>query len=298
MAYGDSQELHDRIQALEEVLRSTLNELENLRKASDSLADKAGTGLDCFKVLDVMGMLKPSPESEELLDTIISVATVSVEAEGGSILLLDETGTQLVFSAVHGEKADELKHFKVAIGQGIAGFVVASGQPLNVQDLAENAQWNRSISEAIQFATHSILAVPIVSGSSVLGVLETVNKVGGGGFSEQDMELLTQFATIVGAAVEKRHMFLLGQSLLAAAKERLGATDIVPGSREVVAAMASGLERASASHEYRMALEIATRIVSIVTRRPQDAQLCLDILNAVHARLEFRPLSLGGSLRR
>jgi transcriptional regulator with GAF, ATPase, and Fis domain len=295
--------LDDRIQNLEGLLQSALRELEDLRMTSGTRLPEgeAGPCSDCFEVLDVMGMLRTSPEAEELLDTIIDVATVSIGAEAGSILLLDEAETHLVFAAVHGEKASDLKHFKLAIGQGIAGFVVASGQPLCVQDVAENEQWDRSIAEAVQFETHSILAVPVVCGSRVLGVLETVNKLGGGGFLPGDMEILSQFAKIAGAAVEKRNMLLMGQSLLTAAKERLRADEVVPGGKgDVLAAMVSGLETMRASDEYRLALEIAAKIVNIAARSRRDAELCLTVLNAFQSRLESptHRLGFGGPLKK
>jgi len=52
-----------------------------------------------------------------------------------------------------------------------------------------------------------------------------------------------------------------------------------------------------ASDEYRMALEIATKIVSIATRSRGDAELCLKVLTAFHSRLESQTGGLGfGSL--
>ena len=60
---------------------------------------------------------------DKLLQLIIESATGVVQAEAASLLLLDPTSGSLYFKVATGDKSEQVKDFKVKIGQGIAGHV-------------------------------------------------------------------------------------------------------------------------------------------------------------------------------
>ena len=71
---------------------------------------------------------------DKLLRLIIESATGVVQAEAASLLLLDPKINALYFKVATGAKGDEVKDFTVKVGQGIAGHVARTGQPLLFAD--------------------------------------------------------------------------------------------------------------------------------------------------------------------
>jgi len=296
MESEQSHEHEARIAQLEAALASATEQVAALRQELSG-REGAGEPIDletCLTTLDTMGILSTSEGGDDLLDTIVEVATRSVRAEAGSLLLVTEDQEHLVFEAVHGEKADELREFKIQLGQGIAGFVAASGQPLCVTDVGESEQWDKSISEAIQFDTESILAVPALVGGHTVGVLEVVNKTDGGAFTQEDIELLSQFAKIAGAAVERRAIASLTASMLAALKDQAAADEseaLSPAATRLLGA----LEQLRGSEAHRQALLLAAEIEGICSRGPDAAELCRGIMTAASAYVSKRKSALNFS---
>jgi len=282
------QDCEQRIEKLAEALGTVAAELTRLRQDVAEARGRAATSdlARCITALDALGLLGTSRDADDLLDTIVAVATKSTHAEGGSLLLVTDDRQHLVFEAVHGEKAAELAELKLQMGQGIAGFVATTGQPLCVADVAESEQWDRSISEAIQFETQSILAVPVMAGSRTVGVLEVVNRMGGEGFEQADIELLSQFAQIAGAAVDKRDMMALSKSLLVAMKERDQTDDIASELTE-------SLEQLQASDRHQQAMEMAIAVETICAVGPDQARACAKVIAALSEALSTSGGPLG-----
>jgi GAF domain-containing protein len=78
-----------------------------------------------------------------LLQSVVEVARSVFSAAASSVFLVDSATGDLVFEAVSGEGEDELvgRHFPG--GTGIAGWVVTSGQPMLVDDLADATEFAR-----------------------------------------------------------------------------------------------------------------------------------------------------------
>ncbi|HDQ72896.1 MAG TPA: GAF domain-containing protein, partial [Chloroflexi bacterium] len=91
----------------------------------------------------------------------------------------------------------------------VAGWVVQKGQSLIVDDAQNDPRFDFSSKADAQstFTTRSILAVPLFSRDRVIGVLEAINKVGGGKFTEEDVELLTVLADQAAVAVQNALLF-------------------------------------------------------------------------------------------
>ena len=285
-----SPQYEERIDRLERTLAAATEEVAGLRRKLDE-THSAGEPIDmdaCLTTLDAMGLLATSEEADDLLDTIVEVAAKTIGAEAGSLLLEDEDGEHLIFGAVHGEKADELREFRIKLGQGIAGFVAASGQPLCVADVARSEQWDPSISEAIQFKTQSILAVPALAGERTVGVLEVVNKADGGEFEQSDIELLSRFAKIAGAAVERRAMASLSASMLATLKDQASDHEAGLASR-----LKAALESLQASETHKQALQLATEIERLCATSTDAAAFCQQVLHAASAHLAKRESMFG-----
>ena len=153
-------------------------------------------------VLDVTKAYRSIIHIDVLLSTIVSTAAETVGAEAGSILLYDDDGA-LRFQTAHGRAAGAVKPMTVAKGQGIAGWVAATGQSAIVNDVSSDSRFEDRFDLETGFSTRSVLAVPLIFDENVIGVIELLNKTGDGGtFDEDDESLLDGLADQAAISIE------------------------------------------------------------------------------------------------
>jgi len=138
---------------------------------------------------------------DELLELIIDTATRMVQAKASSLLLLDKKTKKLHFKVATGEKGEEVMKFEVNLGQGIAGFVAQTGEPLLIPDVSKEPRWYKEISESIGFETRSIACVPMKADGEIIGVVEIIDKEDGSPIQNEDMFTLTVFAELASKAI-------------------------------------------------------------------------------------------------
>jgi signal transduction protein with GAF and PtsI domain len=88
-------------------------------------------------------------DPDDLLELIIDTATRMVRAKASSLLLLDKKTKKLRFKVATGAKGMEIMQFEFNLGQGIAGYVAETGEPLLIPDVTKDPRWYKEISESI-----------------------------------------------------------------------------------------------------------------------------------------------------
>lgn len=132
-----------------------------------------------------------------------------VEGQAWSLLLLDEDHNQLYFKAALGTNSDKLSEVRLRVGEGVAGKVAQTGQPMIVDDAPNSPFFNAGVDKLTDFHTQNILAVPLKTRGRVTGVLEILNKMGGKGsrFVEEDLETVMLFLEPAAIALENATLF-------------------------------------------------------------------------------------------
>jgi putative nucleotidyltransferase with HDIG domain len=126
--------------------------------------------------------------------------------KANSILLLDKKKNELYFRIALGEKKDEIKKIVLPVGEGIAGWVAKSGEPLIVNDVSVDPRFSKRTDELTKFKTKSILCVPIKFHNEILGVLEVLNKSNDEEFTDQDLQYLTVLASQAAVALNNSQL--------------------------------------------------------------------------------------------
>ncbi len=84
-------------------------------------------------------------------------------------------------------------------GGGIAGHVALTGQAINVVDAYAHPLFDAQWDVMTGYKTEALVAIPIRNrAGDILGVLEIMNKIGGGSFSNWDVNVAKQFAFSTG----------------------------------------------------------------------------------------------------
>ncbi len=158
-------------------------------------------------LLELGRLLNSTLELDEVLDHLVTRAGELVQCEGTSLLLLDDSGSSLVFTIAKGEKGRALQERRLPLGSGIAGWVAEQGKPVIVRDVHEDARFYPGCDEEIGFDTRSILAAPLTVRGRIIGVIEAVNSTQPGGFVEEDLSLFTAFANLTAIAIENARLY-------------------------------------------------------------------------------------------
>lgn len=156
---------------------------------------------------EVSEILNSSLEDSEIVRRATEVATKLVDAEAGSLLLVDERTGDLTFDIVVGEKGTQLRALRMKAGEGIAGTVAKTNEPLIVNDAQKDPRVARQLDEQTGFRTRSLICVPVRAHGKTLAVLEAVNKRGGRGFSNWDLIEFTSLANQIAIALENSRLF-------------------------------------------------------------------------------------------
>ncbi len=147
-------------------------------------------------------MADPGPDERELLTSVVRVARSIFGAAASSIFLLDRDAGELVFEAVSGEGEDALVGTRFPADRGIAGWVAVSGEPVVVDDLADNPVFARDLAERTHHIPQSIMAVPIFHRAEVLGVLQVLDPHPQSRSSIGDLDLLMMFGDQAGLSLQ------------------------------------------------------------------------------------------------
>jgi len=185
-------------------------------------------------------------------------------AEASSLLVLEPETGKLQFVVARGTAGPALKSTTVDLGQGIAGWVAQTGEPLLIPDAYRDARFDPSYDERTGFHTRSILTVPIVIKGEIAGVVQVMNKVSAEVFDERDLRLFQSFASMASIALENARLFertrrmaddlreaLEAERRLAIEKEKMGAyvpkaaVDEIVRNREQKLALGGKLVRAT-----------------------------------------------------
>ena len=115
--------------------------------------------------------------------------------------LLDHKTKKLYFKVATGVKGTDIKQFEIDLGQGIAGYVAQTGEPLLIPDVAKDPRWYKEISESIGFKTQSIACVPMKVNGEIIGVVEIIDKADGSSIRDEDLKILSVFADLAAQAI-------------------------------------------------------------------------------------------------
>jgi GAF domain-containing protein len=117
-----------------------------------------------------------SLSERQLLQSVVEVALNVFGAAAASVLLTDPGSGDLVFAAVAGAGDLSLPGTRFPAGTGIAGLVVASGEPVLADDVNEVPEFARSAAEGTGYVPRSIMAAPLVLEGECIGVLEVLDR--------------------------------------------------------------------------------------------------------------------------
>lgn len=147
-------------------------------------------------------------ELDTLLPFVIQRCREVLNAEGCSLLLVDEETQELYFPVTSSRTPGidaQLEGLRFPVSEGIAGEVIRKQQALFVAEAGHHKSFYSEVDKLTGARTHDMLCAPLRSQGGVLGVVEVLNCLKGG-FSDEDLEFLDALAGSIAIAVENANL--------------------------------------------------------------------------------------------
>ena len=157
-------------------------------------------------LMELSVLVNSTLDTREIRRRAVEAATCLVNAETGSLLLIDQETDELFFEVALGEKEIMLKKIRIAEGQGIAGWVAERGESLTIHDVAADPRFFGGADAESTFRTKNIICVPVKAKDWTLGVLQAISK-NEGLFDDEDREGLSALANQVAIAIENANLY-------------------------------------------------------------------------------------------
>ena len=170
---------------------------------------------------EVARKLTSTLELSPLLYQILESAAEILDAEAGTLFLVDENTKELIFEVVIGPVANELVGTRLPAGTGHVGRSVDTGQASIITNVHLTEEWAKEPDKETGFQTRDLLIAPLELKGKIIGVIELINKRDGSVFNLGDQELLTSFASQAAIAFDNARLYTQTDQALAARVEEL-----------------------------------------------------------------------------
>lgn len=170
-------------------------------RAALSLADHADEWIEQLRNAAAEAVTNLS--LDEVIRDALSAIAASLHVDAAGVLLASEDGSELIARAASGLVQEVDLGVRIPAGRGFAGRILASAEPLIVNDL-ENFEVVSPVLRASELK--SMVGVPLLSRGKVVGVMHAGSKTGNR-FATRDLEMLELLSYPIATAIERVRLF-------------------------------------------------------------------------------------------
>jgi DNA-binding response OmpR family regulator len=176
--------------------RAQLPQLRRLQQCALELAD--------MMRWDQMGEFLRN--NTTLFQRVIELIADAIQVEIVSLMLVNEAEGTLRIAHAKGLELNVQREAVRAVGEGIAGHVAKTGEPLLIRDLSLDPVHGKGILNP-RYRTNSVISVPVKISGKTVGVLNANNKMNGTPFDDNDLALFTTFSCLVSLSFATTQLF-------------------------------------------------------------------------------------------
>ncbi len=138
---------------------------------------------------------------KQILVIILKRLNKLIRAKNWTLFLLDPKTRKLHFEVVVGLDKTSLGDMQIRLGEGVAGTVALTGEPMLVPDVHKDPRFSDRVDHVTGFITRSLICLPLKLRGSIIGVLEVVNPEDPSLFRPDSMPVLSILADYVAIAI-------------------------------------------------------------------------------------------------
>ncbi|OGU74993.1 MAG: hypothetical protein A3G43_08035 [Ignavibacteria bacterium RIFCSPLOWO2_12_FULL_56_21] len=202
------EEFEQLLKSNHDVSYNLLRELgDRLRRANDNIISRLeeqrvnieGRMLRLHKLTEASKSINSTLDLDKLLTRILEAATSSLDADRGTVYLVDDIKKELWSKVLQGSNMAEIR---LPIGKGIAGVVAETGETINIPDVYQDKRFNRDFDKKTGYRTRSMLCMPMKNkDGKIIGVFQLLNRTDGA-FTKDDEEFIDALSAHASVAVE------------------------------------------------------------------------------------------------
>ena len=224
---GVAEKLLESMGATQEALRQSpdsdsqamLSRIQEWQPLAEELAKGAAQKTELALLYEIIGVMNSSLDLSETLDLVMDSLIHLTGAERGCLMLLDEEG-DLKIQAAQNFDQQNVNTSDLEFSHTVVQEALESGQPV----LTTNAQVDPRFSgqeSVVGYHLRSIVCVPLCFRERAIGSLYLDNHFRENVFSQEDLPLLTAFASQAAIAIENARLYTKTDRALAARVEEL-----------------------------------------------------------------------------
>ncbi len=141
---------------------------------------------------------------DELLHVIAEETKNAMQADRCTVFLWDKESNELWSKVALGV---DNKEIRFPADKGLAGYVVQTGNTLNIPDAYKDSRFNPEVDNKTGYRTKTILCMPIMNNNhEIIGAFQVLNKIDGV-FTKNDEDLLIAIGGSASIALENAQLF-------------------------------------------------------------------------------------------
>lgn len=283
-----------------EIALNLLREMgRRLRKANDNIVARLeeqrvsieARMMRLHKLTEASKSINSTLDLDQLLSRILEAATSSLDADRGTVYLLDDIKKELWSKVLQG---DNMAEIRLPLGKGIAGVVGEKGEVINIPDCYADPRFNPDFDKRTGYKTNSMLCMPMRNkDGKIVGVFQLLNKKGGI-FTADDVEFIDALSSHASVAIDNARIAQeMVQSERLSSVGRMASTIIhdIKNPMSTIRVYAQVMKRKSGNEE---AAKLADEMIKQVDRFVNMTQEILDFTRGVSSmnitELEFGEL--------
>ncbi len=202
------------IEDVADTVARTLDQMRAFDETQSALNEVALRAIELQTVAELSTEISSTLEIDKLVKNVSDLVKQRFNLYHAHIYLLDEDGDLLVLAGGAGEAGDQMVEFGHAIPAASEYSIVAqaarSRSAVVVNDITEATTF---LPNPLLPQTHAEMAIPIMVGNQLLGVLDVQSETVGR-FTEKDMQIQSTLANQIAVAVQNARQFAVTQRQL------------------------------------------------------------------------------------
>lgn len=178
-----------------------------MRRANETIIEKLEAQHDNLQarfsrltnLIEASKIINSTLDLDKLLGLILNAATRGIQADRGTLYIVDDEKKELWSKVLQGKDMVEIR---LPIGKGIAGCVAETGETINIVDAYNDKRFNPEIDRKSGYKTHTMLCMPMrTKVGKIIGVFQLLNRKGGK-FEQDDEAFIDALSAHASVAIE------------------------------------------------------------------------------------------------
>ena len=198
-----------------------------------------------------------------LLKVIAEETKNAIMADRCTVFILDKEKNELWSKVALGMESQEIRF---PADKGLAGYVVQTGESVNIQDAYSDPRFNKEVDMKSGYHTQTILCMPIKNNNQeIIGAFQVLNKIGGV-FTKNDEDLLVAIGGSASIALENAQLFEKQKELYKEQKQ------LFDSFIDTLAKSIDARDKITAGHSSRVKM-YAMLIADALNMEPHDKEI-------------------------